>query len=385
MTAAKSRFTNLAQAVKDRTTDTATNPGADQSQRPVGAGVHKPVAALGAVGEAVRDRIRRLEAELAEAGTANAGLAEELSRVKALSARAGDAVEEFLYIEAENIVDRLPSDRLRGGFDGREFDELLADIRANGQNDAITVRRTPAGAFEVAAGRRRLEACRRLDRSVLARVRELDDHSMLRVQFSENERRADISALERARWFSEVRDRLRTSAKDIAAQFGVDPSTFSLYLRLARFPVEILDRLKDPKRLAVLPARRIMEAIEADPGTVRRILEALDTYDGRMIEAGAGLDPAAQIEVLIRSAEGRGGDRSGGTRFPVPERRHIVHQGRRIGTLTRNGGQWVFRFATSIPDSEVQVLAERLAAPVTEPADSGPAPQGIQSLEGEPR
>ena len=382
MTAAKSRFTNLAQAVKDRTAETAISPSADQSQRPVGAGVHKPVAALGAVGEAVRDRIKRLEAELADAGTTNAGLAEELSRVKALRARVGDAVEEFLYIEAENIFDRLPHDRLRGGIDGREFDELLEDIRANGQNDAITVRRTAAGAFEVAAGRRRLEACRRLDRSVLARVRELDDHAMLRVQFSENERRADISALERARWFLEVRDRLRISAKEIATQFGVDPSTFSLYLRLARFPAEILDRLKDPKRLAVLPARRIMEAIEADAGTVRRILDALETYDRRMIEAGAEHDPAAQIEVLTRSAEGRGSDRSG-TRFPVPERRHIVHQGRRIGTLTRNGGQWVFRFATSIPDIEVQVLAERLAVPVTEPSDGGPVPRGMQSLERE--
>lgn len=377
MTAPKSRFTNLAQAVKERTAETATTAPVDQPQRPVGAGVHKPAAALGAVGEAVRDRISRLEAELAVAGSTNAELAGELSRVKALSTQVGDAIDEFLFIEADNIVDRLPKDRLRRGFEGREFEELLADIKASGQNDAITVRRTPAGTFEIAAGRRRLEACRRLNRTVLARVRELDDQSMLRVQFSENERRADISALERARWFSEVRDQLRTSAKDIAAQFGVDPSTFSLYLRLARFPDEILDRLKEPQRLAVLPARRIMEAIEADPGTVQRILDALDAHARTVTEAGADNDPAAQIEVLIRSAEGRVGDR-GGPRSPVRERRHIVHQGRRIGTLTRNGGQWVFRFATSIPDSEVQILAERLAAPITEP-NGRPAPWGASS------
>jgi ParB family transcriptional regulator, chromosome partitioning protein len=375
MSAAKSRFTNLAQAVKDRTAEPRTAVPVDQPQRPIGAGVHKPAAALGAVGEALRDRISRLEAELAKAGSTNEGLADELRRVKALGARVGDTIEEFLFLEPGSIIDRLPKDRLRGGFEGREFDELLADIEANGQNDAITVRRTSGAAFEVAAGRRRLEACRRLNRNVLARVRELDDQSMLRVQFSENERRADISALERARWFSEVRDQLRKPAKDIAAQFGVDPSTFSLYLRLARFPDEILDRLKEPQRLAVLPARRIMEAVEADPGAIRRILDALDAHEQTTTEASAEIDPAAQIEVLVRAAEGRGLNRSS-PRSPVPERRHIVHQGRRIGTLTRNGGQWVFRFATSIPDSEVQILAERLANPITDQAlRDAPSPE----------
>ena len=210
MKTAKSRFSSLAQAVKDRHggTDSRTRGATSHRLR----SVHKPAIALGAVGEALRDRVSRLEAELAQASSANAGLVQELKRTKALSERVGDSIEEFLFLEVENIVDSLPKDRLRGS-EGREFDELLADIESNGQNDAITVRRTPDGTFEVAAGRRRLEACRRLKRSVLARVRDLDDHSMLRVQFSENERRADISALERARWFSEVRDRLKNAGE----------------------------------------------------------------------------------------------------------------------------------------------------------------------------
>ena len=152
---------------------------------------------------------------------------------------------------------------------------------------------------------------------MLARVRELDDQAMLRIQFSENERRADISALERARWFAEVRDRLKSTAKEIAAQFGVDPSTFSLYLRLARFPDEILERLDEPRRLAVLPARRIMEVIENEPGAVQRILDALDDYRRSVTEAGSPADPIAQIDVLVRAAEGRaGGPR--GSAHPSP-------------------------------------------------------------------
>ena len=293
----------------------------------MGAGVHKPSAALNAIGETLRNHITRLEDELARANSTNGELAGELERAKSLQEKAGDAIEEFLFLEPEGIMDRLPRDRLRGRGEGREFDELLADIETNGQNDPISVRRASDGTFEVAAGRRRLEVCRRLRRPVLARVRDLDEQMMLRIQFSENERRADISALERARWFSEVRDRLKTSAKEISAQFGVDPSTFSLYLRLARFPDEILDRLAtEPQRLAVLPARRIMEAIESDATAVRRIVEALDAHQQSATEFGEPVDPATQIEVLIRTAEGRGGPRSR-PRSPVPERRHFVHQG----------------------------------------------------------
>ncbi|ACB97416.1 ParB/RepB/Spo0J family partition protein [Beijerinckia indica] len=366
MNSAKSRFSSLAQAVKERTVESTPSPLDNKQSRLDGAGVHKPVTALGAVGEALRERVGRLETELAETSTANAGLVAELQRVKALSERVGDTAEEFRFLDVDTIVDRLPKDRLRGGCQGPEFEELLADIEANGQNDAITVRRSLEGTFEIAAGRRRLEACRLLKRSVLARVRDLNDQSMLGVQFSENERRADISALERARWFAEVRERLQIPAKNIAAQFGVDPSTFSLYLRLARFPGEILERLQEPRRLAVLPARRVMEAIESDSTALQRILGALDTYQQTVSRAETESDPAAQIDVLLQAADSRGGGREG-SRSPVPERRSIVHQGRRIGTLTRNGGQWVFRFATSIPDSEVLLLAERLALPVSDP------------------
>jgi ParB family transcriptional regulator, chromosome partitioning protein len=368
----KSRFSSLAQAVKDRTADPGEGAISAATARPAGAGVHKPAAALNAVGETLRDHIARLEAQVAQATSTNTELATELQRVKAFREKAGDSVEEFLFLQADTVVDHLPKDRLRGRSEGREFDELLGDIETNGQNDAITVRRGGDGTFEVAAGRRRLEVCKRLQRPVLARVRELDDQAMLRIQFSENERRADISALERARWFAEVRDRLKSTAKEIAAQFGVDPSTFSLYLRLARFPDEILERLDEPQRLAVLPARRIMEVIENEPVAVQRILDALDDYRRSVTEAGSPADPIAQIDVLVRAAEGRAG-RASGVRSPVPDRRHIVHQGRRIGTLTRNGGQWVFRFATSIPDTEVQALAERLAVPLCEGEGSSAA------------
>jgi len=366
MTKTPSRFGALAQAVRSGTAQPTQSDRADPGLRPAGAGLHPPAAALLAAGEGLRDHVARLQAELAQKDSVAAGLEAELERARRLSVQAGENIDEFVFLDPNRITDPLPKDRIRGGAQGREFEELLSDIDKNGQNDAITVRRAAEGAFEIAAGRRRLEACRQLNRLVLARLRDLDEHAMLRIQYSENERRTDISALERARWFSEVRERLRASSKDIAANFDVDPSTFSMYLRLARFPDEILNRLDEPRRLAVLPARRVMEALDNDAGAFQRILTALDAHRQSVERNEIPSDPAGQIEILMRAAEGRD-DGRGSPRTPVPERRQIVRQGQRIGTLTRNGGQWVFRFATSIPDDVVHLLADRLALPLSEP------------------
>ncbi len=364
----KGRFGALTQAVQAGT-------AAAQAEGPPAPfpSTHRPTAALGAVAEGLRDRVARLEAALADTEGRNAGLERELDQARAAQARAGEAVEEFLFLDPATLQDPLPRDRMASAFEGAEFQALLDDIEANGQNDAITVRRTPGdgGAtsapggrpdgFEVAAGRRRLEACRRLGRQVLARVRALDDLAMLRVQFSENERREDISALERAHWFAAVKQRTGQPAKEIAAGFGLDPSTLSLYLRLSRFPVAISERLQDPRRLGALRARRVMEAVEANPDASGRLVRALDAHALACRTRGAAVDGDEQVAVLLRAANARGGPPSGDA-----ERRHVAHDGRRIGTLTRNGGQWVFRFASGIGDAAVQALADRMGELVAE-------------------
>jgi len=339
-----SRFTQLAKAMRERSGDAA--PAAAKP-----AALHKPSSALSTVSESLKERIQRLEQSLAHADQRGENLEQELTQAKALAVQAGSDADEFLFLSPDLITDSLPRDRMRPAFEGAEFDALLEDIRANGQNDPVTLRRAEEGRFEIAAGRRRLEACRALGRSVLARVRPLDDAAMLRIQFSENERREDISALERARWFAEVKGRLNIQAKDVAAQFGLDPSTLSLYLRLARFPSEIMERLRDPRRLAVLRARRVMEALDADPLAFQRIVDALD--------AQKDPDPDEQVDTLMRAAEGREVKRNAARATP-PDRRHIVHDGQRIGTLTRNGGQWMFRFATSISEDIIHAIADRL-------------------------
>ena len=372
----KGRFGALAKAVQAST-------AAVQAEGPLApsGSVHRPTVALGVVAEGLRDRVTRLEAALADTEGRNAGLGRELQQARDAQARAGDAVDEFLFLNPNSVHDPLPRDRMASAFEGAEFQALQDDIEANGQNDAITVRRTHADGsvndFEVAAGRRRLEACRRLSRQVLARVRPLDDDAMLRVQFSENERREDISALERAHWFAAVKQRTGRPAKEIAAGFGLDPSTLSLYLRLSRFPPAIAERLLEPRRLGALRARRVMEAVEADPDTAGRLVHALEIHARACRARGAAVDGDEQVAVLLRAAEARGGPTT-----RAAERRHVAHDGRRIGTLTRDRGQWVFRFASGIGDATVQALADRMGELV---AEAERAPEKEAGAGKEPR
>ena len=62
----------------------------------------------------------------------------------------GSDKEELLLLSPDVVIDRLPRDRSwPHAFEDDEFEELVRDISANGQNDAITVRRADDGSFEI--------------------------------------------------------------------------------------------------------------------------------------------------------------------------------------------------------------------------------------------
>src|SRR3954464_6372090 len=287
---------------------------------------HKPMVLRKVTERTVDSRIAELERQLAERSAENgklsaraAELHAEIGRLRAL-APASDQ-EELLLLNPDVIVDRLPRDRSgTDGFEDDEFEKLVTDISANGQNDAITVRRADDGGFEIAAGRRRLAACRRLGIEVLARGRQLDRHAMLRVQFSENERRANVSALDRAMWFAEVKNEFKgTMAKKIAADFGISEPMLSHYLKISRFPDQVRSRLKDVRKVSVAVARQVVEAIDSDGDAgFAKVLAALDG-------APEEIDADAQVNLIIRATTKTERKASA----PKPRSEHFVIGGRR--------------------------------------------------------
>jgi len=361
-------------SVKDRlallTAATPTEPATEAPSefREIGRGgpSFMPMRHAAAAGEALTARIAALEADLTaerkERSDDQDQYQKELVRLRSIAAEAGETAGEFSLLDPNVIGDELPADRLPGAFTDDSFAALLNDIKINGQHDAITVRRTESG-FEIASGRRRLEACRRLGIQVLARIRELDQEAMLGIQFSENERRQDISAIERARWLAQVKEKFGKQVQQLADDYGLDRTTVSLYLRLARLPHEIIERLADARALPMLKARRLMAALEQDAGALARVLAVLDNQAVAAESRGARTSPDDQVEAAIRAAEGRSLPRgSDDAAAAIPnDKRVIVHRGRRVGTLLRNGGQWVVRFAATTDERMVMAIAERLS------------------------
>jgi ParB family transcriptional regulator, chromosome partitioning protein len=344
----------------------AVTTAADQGDAVRSTSAFMPMQHAVAAGETLTARIASLEAQLSAEKAQRSSDREqyqfELARLRRIAAEAGDAAGEFALLDPVAVADVLPADRLPDAFADSSFDELLEDIKTHGQHDAITVRRTETG-FEIASGRRRLEVCRRLGIQVLARIRSLDQESMLGVQFAENERRQDISAIERARWLAQVKERYGKQVQQLADDYKLDRTTVSLYLRLARLPDEIVQRLVDARALPMLKARRLIAALEQDAGALARAVGALDSQLSASEARGSKPLPDDQVEIAIRAAEGRTLPRgSDETAAAIPnDKRVIVHRGRRVGTLIRNGGQWVVRFASTTDDRMVLAIAERLS------------------------
>jgi ParB family transcriptional regulator, chromosome partitioning protein len=343
--------------------------GPDEPVRPA----FRAQQAIDGLAVGLQDQVRALETSLAAEKGDRAALAAELNRLRTIADKAGDSAAEFVLLDTDLVQDLQPIERLSHAFRDAAFQDLLRDIEAQGQNDAITVRPARSGAgYEIAAGRRRLQACRQLGRSVLARVRDLDDEAMDRVQFAENERRKDICTIERARWFAAVQDRRGLTARDLAQRFGLDRTTVVHYLRIAKLPGTIVEKFVDPKALSLLKARRLMDAVEADIDAEARIVAELDRQAAAAAARGGAVDPTQQVDLAIKAAEGRRGANNHKPEDDTgrdAERRPIINRGRRLGTLTRSGGQWIIRFAASAPEGLARRVADRIAE-IAEEADN---------------
>lgn len=184
-------------------------------------------------------------------GTHSEGLSTEVKRLRAERDAAFASGQILVEIEPDRIQDVLPRDRMEMAFSGPEFESLKHSIEKDGQLIPVTVRKASGDVFEIAAGRRRLEACRQLGRSVLARVQELDDFEMLQLQYDENEQRSDIATFERALWYQAVQKQFSLSTPELARRFEISQPMIVKYLKLARLPKEIVTELDDARELSL--------------------------------------------------------------------------------------------------------------------------------------
>ncbi|GJD60512.1 plasmid partitioning protein RepB [Methylobacterium frigidaeris] len=201
------------------------------------------------------------------------------STLRGLAARADAAAEieagtVVVEIEPERIDDSFIADRVADANDPG-LAALVESIRESGQQVPILVRPHPEvpERYQVAYGRRRIQAARRLDRSVRAVVRPLTDAELVVAQGKENLERQDLSYIERA-FFALRLEEHGFPRATITAAMGVGKGDLSTLISVARtVPAEIV-RAIGPAPAAGRPRWMLLaERIKAArPGRVASLL-----------------------------------------------------------------------------------------------------------------
>jgi ParB family transcriptional regulator, chromosome partitioning protein len=152
-----------------------------------------------------------------------------------------DSVSTFDNLEVDLI---RPSDKALRRTVGRDFSELVDSIRENGLLQPIIVR--PSGErFEVVAGNRRLEACRRLKhRKIKAMIADIDDKTAYEVSITENVQRRTLDPLEEAAAFKKYCDEYGWgSQSELAKKIGKSQEFVSHRIKLLELPEQVKSAL----------------------------------------------------------------------------------------------------------------------------------------------
>ncbi len=152
-----------------------------------------------------------------------------------------DSVSTFDNLEIDLI--RFPPNSLRQS-SGQDFSELTNSIRQNGLLQPIIVRPRD-NRFEVVAGCRRLEACRRLKhRKIKTMIMELDDKAAYEIAITENVQRKTLDPLEEATAFKKYCDEYGWGSQtELARKIGKSQEFVSHRIKLLDLPQQVKNAL----------------------------------------------------------------------------------------------------------------------------------------------
>lgn len=180
---------------------------------------------------------------------------------------------------AEIPVDRLQPNphQPRELFDEAGLEELAASIRRHGVLQPLLVSEAGHDRYVIITGERRWRAARRAGvRVVPAVIRErLEDADQLELALVENLQRRDLTPLEEARAFEQMRTSLGLTQAAIADRVAMDRSTVANALRLLKLEPEI-QAFVEQGRLSAGHARALL-AFPDEKARTRWAQRAIET------------------------------------------------------------------------------------------------------------
>lgn len=198
----------------------------------------------------------------------------------------------------------------RHRFDEEALDELAASIRRHGVLQPLLVSEDGPEDYRIITGERRWRAAQRAGlQTVPAVIRErLDSVHQLELALVENLQRRDLTPLEEARAYEQLRTSLGLTQAEIAERVAMDRSTVANALRLLKLPDEV-QSMVDNGELSAGHARTLL-AFDGDDERCRWARRVVETgLSVRELEQAAALARTPAAEPARRPGGGRAGAR----------------------------------------------------------------------------
>ncbi len=147
-----------------------------------------------------------------------------------------------------NIDDLRPNPyQPRTIFDEEALNELASSIKENGVFQPIIVKKSIKG-YDVIAGERRLRASKIAGKETIpAIIRQISDDKMAEIALLENLQRENLNALEEAKAYRSLIEKLNLTQEELAKKVSKSRSHVTNMLGLLRLPGEVQDMVSTGK------------------------------------------------------------------------------------------------------------------------------------------
>ena len=173
--------------------------------------------------------------------------------------------EEILELNVDEL--RPNPYQPRTVFDEDALNELAESIKENGVIEPIIVKKSIKG-YDVIAGERRLKASKIAgNKTIPAIIRQLSDDKMAEIALLENLQRENLTALEEARAYKSLQEKLNLTQEQLAKKVSKSRSHITNMLGLLRLPNEVQDMIQEKK--LTMGHARVLSKLEDRDETIK--------------------------------------------------------------------------------------------------------------------
>jgi ParB family chromosome partitioning protein len=178
------------------------------------------------------------------------------------------------FIEVKITQIKPNPNQPRTDFSEEKIAELMKSIEKDGLLQPILVR--PEGSdYQIVAGERRWQACKRLGfKTIAAKVVIADDIEAQEIALVENLQRDNLNAIEEARGYQRLIELKGCKQKEVADAVSKNQATISNALRLLSLPEEVQDLMFDG--LLTSGHGRAILAVPEEDGRIRLAKKIVD-------------------------------------------------------------------------------------------------------------